>query len=248
MNNLSELRKEIDHSEFELNQFIVKLQAFMSVLNHDVNEKTLKEHPLVKGSYYLPISFMEMKLDEIFFGLWKTSNFDYKVIGNEITASIELSVYHPRIKEWITRTGAAAKKIMVDSFPEPHPGKGASKEEIKEYNIKKNQWSINPDNKKPGALEMGTFGALKADCFKNACISLGKVFGRDVNRDFVDSFNPWVPDRKKQLENLRKELSKMLELCQVTELRESIIDEVNKAQDNGYCDAKFYQEQIERLK
>ena len=29
---------------------------------------------------------------------------------------------------------------------------------------------------------------LKADCFRNACLSLGKTFGRDLNRKFIDTY------------------------------------------------------------
>lgn len=35
------------------------------------------------------------------------------------------------------------------------------------------------------------FGKLKAECLKNAALSLGKVFGRDLNRVNKDSYKPF---------------------------------------------------------
>lgn len=34
------------------------------------------------------------------------------------------------------------------------------------------------------------FPKLKAECLKNAAQSLGKIFGRDLNRKQKDTFNP----------------------------------------------------------
>ena len=35
------------------------------------------------------------------------------------------------------------------------------------------------------------FGKLKAECLKNAALSLGKVFGRDLNRINKDTYKPF---------------------------------------------------------
>ena len=35
------------------------------------------------------------------------------------------------------------------------------------------------------------FGKLKAECLKNAALSLGKVFGRDLNRKNKDTYKPF---------------------------------------------------------
>jgi hypothetical protein len=37
-------------------------------------------------------------------------------------------------------------------------------------------------------MAMG-FPNLKSECIKNACKSLGKIFGRDLNRKDSDDFN-----------------------------------------------------------
>ena len=35
---------------------------------------------------------------------------------------------------------------------------------------------------------------LKAECFRNACLSIGKSFGRDLNREFEDQYNPVIKE------------------------------------------------------
>jgi hypothetical protein len=54
----------------------------------------------------------------------------------------------------------------------------------------RNRWALNPDNKKANAMDLA-FGKLKAECLKNAALSLGKVFGRDLNRKNKDTYKPF---------------------------------------------------------
>lgn len=114
------IEKEIlsKKDDIEHNKWLVQMQKFATILNTDVEETNLEQHPVAKKARYLPISFMEMSLDMLFFGLWETVNFKWLVVANEITASIELRVFHPYAKIWITRTGAMATAIMTDSIPE----------------------------------------------------------------------------------------------------------------------------------
>lgn len=130
------------------------------------------------------ISHIEMLLDENFFGLWETENFKWSVITNEIVGSIDLIVTHPVTQQPLRRIGAASIQIMVDAAPE----------NIKDNKTEKNRWALNPDNKKSNALDMG-FPKLKAECLKNAAQSLGKLFGRDLNRKKQDSFNPLIKSK-----------------------------------------------------
>jgi hypothetical protein len=67
---------------------------------------------------------------------------------------------------------------MVDRAPENIAGQ------------ERNQWALNPSNKKPNALDMA-FPKLKSECLKNAAQSLGKIFGRDLNRKNVDQYQPY---------------------------------------------------------
>ena len=49
------------------------------------------------------------------------------------------------------------------------------------------------------------FPKLKAECLKNAAQSLGKIFGRDLNRKQKDTFNPLLKkDETKVKSNAEK--------------------------------------------
>jgi len=142
---------------------------------------------------YLPISHLETTLDQYFFGHWSVHNFKYVQIANEVCGDLELVVTHPVTGERIVRVGAASIVIMQD----------------------KNTKLIDfAEHKKPNALIMG-FPKLKAECFKNAVQSLGKLFGRDLNRKIVDEYDSLIKvDDKDQIDILRENI--MAELANYT--------------------------------
>lgn len=158
----------------------VRLENFMKILHKEPKPEDLQRTPDGKA-YHYPISYVEMALDETFFGLWSTTNFRWEAIQNEVQGAIDLTIIHPVLNIPITRTGAASVQIMVDAVPD----------EIKNNKQAKNTWSISIENKKPNALDLG-FPKLKAECVKNAALSLGKAFGRDVNRRHTDTFQPII--------------------------------------------------------
>lgn len=150
---------------------LTQLQEFTKLLNKEPDPKELSSTPDGRAKT-LPISYVEMTLDEIFAGQWGTRNFTTRVIANEVCGELELYVMHPVTGNEITRVGSAAIIIQVDRAPD---------------GVNKNEWANDPRNKKPNALDLG-YPKLKAECVKNAAASLGKVFGRDINRKESDSF------------------------------------------------------------
>lgn len=180
-----------------LKEFRDKLQGLSKLLNREPNQEELKRTPDGKANY-IPISFIEMTLDEVFFGLWETENFKWEQIANEIVGSIDLIVTHPMTGKVYKRVGAGAIQIMVDKVPDS----------IAKDPKAKNLWALDMQNKKPTALDMG-FPKLKAECLKNAASSLGKLFGRDLNRNHSDIYKPLqVPklDEVQSIYNEKKEL------------------------------------------
>lgn len=169
----------------EETEFRLKLQNFVTVLSRLPDHKELERTPDGKASY-LPIDFIETTLDELFYGLWETKDFKWLPIANEITASITLRVFHPTAKTWIERIGAASYVVMVDKAPEGLQGQ------------ERNRWALDVGNKKPNALDMG-MPKLKTDCLKNAAISLGNIFGRNINRSKVDTYKPLTKWTQPQL-------------------------------------------------
>jgi hypothetical protein len=163
---------------------IEALQKFQQRLNLEPALESVELTPDKKASTVV-ISHIEMTLDEMFFGQWKTEGFRWQTIANEVQGTLELIVVHPVTGYEIRRTGAASVVIMVDRVPES----------IKDDPQLRNQWALSPSNKKPNALDMA-FPKLKSECLKNAAQSLGKVFGRDLNRKNKDTYKPYKITRK----------------------------------------------------
>ena len=157
-------------------EFRIKLQNLCTILSQLPPQNELARTPDGKA-LYLPIDFVETQLDELFYGLWETKDFEWKTIANEVTAKIVLRVFHPTAKIWIERVGCASIAIMVDKAPDDLAGQT------------KNQWAMDLNNKKPNALDLG-LPKLKADCIKNASLSLGNIFGRNINRTKKDVYKP----------------------------------------------------------
>lgn len=146
---------------------LVKLQKFTALLNREPDKNNLQPTPDGKAKS-LPISFVEMTLDELFFGQWSLSEPHYQREFNEVIGSAVLTVLHPVSGREIKRLGFASVIITQD--------KDAT---LSQFN----------DTKKKNALDL-TFPKLKAEILKNAAASLGKVFGRDINRTHSDQFTP----------------------------------------------------------
>ena len=228
-----EVNSEIAQQKEQDKDFLIRLQRYSKLNNRPVEEGKMKDHPYVKGTKYLPISFMEMALDRIYFGLWSTDNFRWTVVMNEITASIDVKVFHPVAKVWITRTGASALKVMTDKIPKEIAG-GMSKQD-------QNKWHLDSDNKKPNALEAGGFAKLKAECFKNAVQSIGKYFGRDANRGFEEEFTNLMTDVDAEIARARRMVSEQVDLCQDEEIKKDIIERILEAEKAGTNTPEFYQ-------
>lgn len=145
-----------------------KLEAFLEACNRPAPDSGIRATPDGKAKT-LVISYVENQLDTLFLGQWSTRDFQYKVIGNEIVGCITLEVVHPLTGTVRTLIGTAAQAIMMDQVPEDVKGR------------ERNLWAQDIANKKSKALKMN-IPALKSECLKNAALSLGKAFGKDINR------------------------------------------------------------------
>lgn len=145
----------------------VLLQEFQRRLNMEPDAREFEPTPDGKART-LPISFVQMTLDELYLGLWESSNPSYQQIFNEVVATVCLTVTHPVTGEKMRRTGWASVVITQD--------KDAL---VSEFNV----------TKKKNALDLA-FPKLGAEAFKSAAQSLGKIFGRDINRKLTDVFKP----------------------------------------------------------
>ena len=172
---------------------LVSIETFQKKLNQQPNKNELKKSPAARGKTYLPISFVETTLDELFFGQWWTENFTYQVVANEIIGSLELVIVHPVTEREIRRVGAASVMIQTHKNTKPIV-----------------------ENKIQNTL-VKDFPKLKSGCLTNAAKSLGKLFGRDLQRDASDNYNPIVTPI---MENKEKSILKEIEDCQYLQILE----------------------------
>lgn len=140
------------------------IEGFQKFLNAHPDKHEIKTNSIANNAQYISIATIERKLDELYSGLWQTDNFRWSVVANEIVGAIDLKVFHPIAKCWITRTGAASALIQT----------AKDKPATVENKIKNTLVKDMPH--------------LKAECLKNAAKSLGTVFGRNLNRGQEDDF------------------------------------------------------------
>lgn len=187
----------------QLEKFEIRMQAFISKLNVDIDASILVKTPDNKANS-IPISHIEMLLDTYFFGLWKTQNFTSKQILNELVGEVELHFFHPVAKEWLVRIGAGS--IVITQKKET---------DVKDFLVYKQK----------NALDLA-YPKLKAECIKNAAQSIGKLFGRDINRnaDKVANYSPFDITTNYE-DSIKNQLNMCFTLDDIQLLYETLNDE-----------------------
>jgi hypothetical protein len=160
------------------------LEQFTQRLNAQPDESEIQVNKAANNSKYLPISFTETKLDEIFAGLWNWELKSYMVVANEIIATGVLEIFHPVARVWLRRSGTAA--VMIQQKSEKYGGSGRVS---------------NIDDKIKNTL-VKDFPHLESEVLKSAAKKFGKVFGRDLNRQFEDSYSPIYTEEVNSTEGL----------------------------------------------
>jgi len=177
-----------------------RVEQFRTFIDKEPRKELIKLHPYMRGVKYIPISHVEGMLDTLFFRQWGTRNFRYQLIGNEMVGEIELWYIDPITQREIVRVGAAGAQIMVDRLSKEQ------REVMTSVDI--NRYSLDlSSNKKPNALEMG-FPSFKAQCFKNAARTVGKLFGKDLNRDVSHAPVQIIPQNFEAVQKLMKKEGK----------------------------------------
>lgn len=164
----------------DIDQFRERLEGFMKFVHKDLKPKEIQTHKM--GFKYVPISVIENKLDTLFFGLWQDKNFRWEVVANEVVGTIDLYYFHPVINQWMQRTGAGAVQIR--------------------FTADANLTDISKKIKT--ALQMD-FPHLKAECIKNAALSIGESFGRNLRRDYTAEYVGIVSNKTIKLNTEQKD-------------------------------------------
>lgn len=158
--NSTELTMPADMVE-ALNNFQQKVGK-----KNDKHSAIVKSNPFANNAEYYPIGYLQMKLDQIFYGLWEWKVNSLQVAGNAVVAYGDLRYFHPIAKTWITRSGVGAMPIELKS--------GSNANDAQNINHKAMQKNV---------------PAAEAYAFKNAAAKIGNLFGRHLNRkDFAHDF------------------------------------------------------------
>lgn len=162
-------------------------KQILTLLNQNPPSEVIEVNKMANDSLFVPISYVENTLDELFYGTWQTQNYRTYVVGNEIVGDIELKYYAPWIDEYIVRTGSASVQIQMDSGLKDEFGNQIyeNRKKVKDPNFK-----ITDFDKKIANTLVKDYPHLKSECIKNAARSIGKIFGRDLNRKLEDTYNP----------------------------------------------------------
>lgn len=181
-------------------------EFFVQLLNTPPKAEHIKINAQAKNSKYVPVNIIERQLDEFFEGLWSTENFTTQVIANEIVGSIELRVFDPVSKVWLSRIGCGSVMIQTASGQTPTVENKIKNTLVKDY------------------------PHLKAECLKNAAKSLGNVFGRNLNRDDDGDFETLSDKVSDAIErtDAERERAELLETA-LQILHKKNIPDINKA-------------------
>lgn len=206
------------------------IDRFTARINEAPNPTEMKKDP--KGFDYLPASFMQMELDEIFLGLWSWEVRSIQVVANEILIQGDLRVFHPITGQWIVRSGVGAAIIRQ----------------------KKDSAITDIDGKIKDAITMDLPHA-ETDAFKNAAKKLGKRFGRDLNRKFVDEYDRQVLSEEEQkverdaaeYKKLHEQVRLALAVCLDADLKARVRNTLNEKKAEGLT-ADDLRQAIDELK
>lgn len=217
---------------------VIKQNELNLLLNQPPAQTWISNHPIIKKviineagqkvtvpAQYIPIERLEWLCTRIF-SKYKTEIKHSYILANSVVVEIRFHYIDPITGEWEWTDGIGACPLQTD----------------------KDAGAIEFNKLKPASVQMAA-PAAKTYAFKDAVESLGKLFGKDMNRAenvIYDSSLHAQIDEMSKLEAKRK-LSDAIDLCQDNDLKNSIIDNVIDAEDNLKNTKDFYLSQLLRL-
>jgi len=141
-----------------------KNDAYITLMNQEPNKVWVKEHPFIRGYKYLPIERIEFLLKTIF------KRYRIEITGqgqsfNGVWVTVRVHYLHPLTGEWDFHDGIGASQLQT--------AKGTSPADLGNINN--------------GALSMA-FPMAKTIAIKDAADHFGKLFGADLNRKDLISY------------------------------------------------------------
>jgi hypothetical protein len=142
-----------------------KNDAFITLMNQQPKVEWVKVHPFIKGYKYLPIERIEFLLKTIF------KRYRIEITGqgqsfNGVWVTVRVHYLHPLTGDWDFHDGIGASQLQTKS--------GTSPADLQNINN--------------GALSMA-FPMAKTIAIKDACDHFGNLFGADLNRKDIITYD-----------------------------------------------------------
>lgn len=128
------------------------------LLNCEPKPEWIKVNKFAGNSRYIPVEIVEYLLTSIYIK-WRVEVRTIQVIANSVVATIRLYVMDPITGEWDWQDGVGASPIQTKS--------GAAATDFSQVNT--------------SAVQMAA-PAAETYAFKDAAEKLGRIFGKDINR------------------------------------------------------------------
>lgn len=167
---------------------LVKQDEFLQLVNMQVPEAFVKDHPMAKGVKYIPIDKVEFLLTKVF-QQWHVEIIDQGQMLNSIFVKVRLHFKNPISGDWQYQDGLGATAIQTDR------GSDAS-----------NMAAIKSD-----AIQKA-LPAAESYAVKDAAEKIGRIFGKDLNRRDTLAFNPSyaTDENRKRIEAVQKAANDLL--------------------------------------
>lgn len=161
----------------DLMPVLQKDALFQVLVNKEPKKEWIKDHPSARKKVivnsreeyvpmkYVPIERIEWLLTNICLK-WRVEIKAANLLGNSVMVTVRLHYYDHSSNEWLWQDGIGAAPLQTD--------KGAG--------------AIEFDKLKSGAVQMGA-PAAESYAVKDAAEKIGKIFGRDLNRDTIISYD-----------------------------------------------------------
>lgn len=187
--NLPTLQQLVDETDLS-----VKENALMVLLNQEPPKAWIKVHPMVK-SEYLPINRVEYLLSRIFTKWWVEVR-SSQIMANSVAVTVRVYVINPITAKEEWNDGCGAAPIQTNA------GTGAA------------DWN----NVKSAGVQMA-LPIAESYAIKDAAEKWGKLFGKDLNRKDVISYDSLLKtpaskedERAEQMINDAKDLNALKDI------------------------------------
>lgn len=154
------------------------------LLNCEPKKEWIRQNKFANNSSYIPIEIIEYLLTSIFIK-WRVEIKEVQVIANSVNVTVRLWVLDPITGDWDWQEGVGASPIQT--------AKGAAATDFSQVNT--------------SAVQMAS-PAAETYAIKDAAEKLGKLFGKDINRqaqmNYMDALNRKFPEGTTVTDDLRE--------------------------------------------